>query len=135
MASLCLSLALKMESLFNEEYVNTQPLRKYEPLIRYDIDGHPQPKKLLKDVLNGTAAVKVTAQHVRSEVSLVDKELKKVEKPKILEAKPVDNGSPKKVVCATTNGADLKRKVNEPSKGPAPKKKQMTMLSFFSKKE
>jgi len=36
-----------MESLFDKEYENRQPLRKYEPLIRFDQDGNPQPHRPL----------------------------------------------------------------------------------------
>lgn len=36
-----------LDSLFDVEYPNTQPLRKYEPLIRVTLDGKPLPRKLL----------------------------------------------------------------------------------------
>ena len=36
-----------LDSLFDVEFENTQPLRKYEPLIRVDLDGKPLPRKLL----------------------------------------------------------------------------------------
>lgn len=35
------------ESLFDSEYENTQPLRKYEPLIRVNMAGEPLPRRLL----------------------------------------------------------------------------------------
>lgn len=38
-----------MDSLF-ENFVNTKPLRKMEPLIRYDIEGKPQPRRLMEDI-------------------------------------------------------------------------------------
>lgn len=36
-----------MESLFDDNFVNKKPLRKYEPLIRFDVDGTPQPRRLI----------------------------------------------------------------------------------------
>lgn len=99
-----------MESLFEKEYVNTQPLRKYEPLIRFDLDGNPQPRKPLKDAPQTSPSMK---QQTEAPIS-----------------KP--NPSPPK-------SDDLKRKANEaPAPGIEPKKKQQkqTMLtSFFKKRE
>lgn len=36
-----------METLFEVRFTNTQQLRSFEPLIRFDIDGRPQAKKPL----------------------------------------------------------------------------------------
>lgn len=38
---------IRLDSLFDVEYENTQPLRKYEPLIRFNLDGKPLPQRLL----------------------------------------------------------------------------------------
>lgn len=37
------------ESLFSVKCESKQPLRKYEPLIRVDIDGQPLPRRLLRE--------------------------------------------------------------------------------------
>lgn len=36
-----------MEHLLKSEISNRQPLRKFEPVIRFDIDGTPQPRRPL----------------------------------------------------------------------------------------
>lgn len=38
-----------MDSLFEDKYDSHAPLRKYEPLIRYSLDGQPQPRRLLQE--------------------------------------------------------------------------------------
>ena len=101
----------KMESLFGTNYANTQPLRKYEPLIRFDLDGNPQPRKLFD--------------------AMPSVEEKKVE---VREQKP---GRPKVAPQANRPHDDLKRKVEGQASGPEPKKKpqkQASIMSFFAKK-
>lgn len=106
-----------MDSLFQTIPVNTQPLRKYEPLIRFDASGNPRPKKLV------------------SESPIFDSPPKKVDKPKE-EPKATTNSS---LSSATTKPQeDLKRKViDPPAAGIEPKKKQQkqaSIMNFFAKK-
>lgn len=39
-----------MDALFKTDYINKQPLRQYEPIIRFDLEGKPQPRKPLDGI-------------------------------------------------------------------------------------
>lgn len=97
-----------MESLFDTKYVNAQPLRKLEPLIRFDVDGNPQPRKPLNAA--PTLEEKVITNIARES------------KLSATTTKPHD---------------DLKRKVEgPPPAGSEPKKKQpkqTKIMEFFKK--
>ena len=99
-----------MESLFTD-FINQKPLRKYEPLIRFDPDGKPQPRK----PFGPSPAIK--------------EEEEPVGKPE-----PPEPSSISKTVA---NNEDLKRKLKEaPPAGLEPKKKQQkqtSIMSFFKK--
>lgn len=105
-----------MESLFENIFTNNQPLRKFEPLIRFDIDGNPQPRRHF----NG----------IQSKIE-IKVDVKKVSEPSM----------PAVLNPETTKSRqeELKRKVSPSSgaSGPEPKKKQQTqtkIMSFFTKK-
>lgn len=113
-----------MDSLFSGNYVNTQPLRKFEPLIRYDSDGNPQPKK----PLDPSADFNDQNLTKRPLTSTSPEEAPKTE------SKPQET--------ITNNRQDkpheeLKRKCTEPLPGGSePKKKQQkqqSITSFFKK--
>lgn len=110
-------LIIKMETLFDTKYVNnTQPLRKYEPLIRFDIDGNQQPPRLL-------SADQIVLDVARPKSENADVAPKQGPTSKSLEAEPAE---------------DLKRKVSPTSSNSGqPKKKQQkqaSIMSFFNKK-
>lgn len=109
-----------MESLFETNFTNTQPLRKFEPLIRFDIDGNPQPRR----PFNGKPKFEDGVER------------KGVEKKEIEPSMPA---VPKQDVNSRPNQEELKRKVSPSSGtiGPEPKKKQQTqtkIMAFFTKK-
>lgn len=104
-----------MELLFESGFINTQPLREFEPLIRFDIDGNPQPRRPL---------------NVRPKFE------DNVEKKESVPSMPV---KPNQEVKSRPNQEELKRKVGPASEavGPEPKKKQQKqtkIMSFFTKK-
>lgn len=120
---------LRMESLFETNYVNTQRLRKYEPLIRYDIDGNPQPRRQLDGDLKIEDSHKnptpVSAPSSVPAVSATPAPSKHaaIPKPAPTNSKPSE---------------DLKRKASDPPPvGSEPtRKKQQTqtkIMSFFKK--
>lgn len=113
-----------MESLFETDYVNTQPLRKYEPLIRFDSNGNPQPRKPLSIDVNNKSD------------SFAAKEPVKVQKTT---SKQTDTTSKQENNCTSSKQSDdLKRKVTDPpASSIEPKKKQQkqtSIMSFFAKK-
>jgi len=107
-----------MDSLFDTSFTCHQPFRKFEPLIRFDIDGNPQPRKPLQNV-----------------PSLPQQESKAALPAKTSEPKerPITNANQTKPI------EDLKRKVSDmPPFGTEPKKKQQkqgSITAFFKKKE
>ena len=102
-----------MDSLFDKKYEIKQPLRKYEPLIRFDVDGNPQPRKPLSQ----TASERVAQPAPETAKAKV--------------AEPVKHVTP-----AVKLHDDLKRKVDGPASGMEPKKKQQkqTSITAFFKK-
>lgn len=121
-----------MESLFETDYINTKPLRKYEPLIRFDSSGNPQPRKALQEsTLLGSKVDTNLKQNSSSSKETVI-EPKNTSKQTETSAKQENNST------ATKQSDDLKRKVTEP---PAPniepkkkQQKQTSIMSFFAKK-
>lgn len=103
-----------MDSLFETNFENTQPLRKFEPLIRFDIDGNPQPRRPLSDTLKEEETQRVNEKLIEDKKS-----------------PPKTKASPPK------QPEDLKRKVNDlPAAGIEPKRKQQKQTSitnFFKK--
>lgn len=105
-----------MESLFETNVANNQPLRKFEPLIRFDIDGNPQPRRPFNGI------------QPKFEV--------KVDVKKVLEPSMPAVSNPE---TTKSRQEELKRKVGPSSaaSGPEPKKKHQTqtkIMSFFTKK-
>lgn len=96
-----------MDSLFEDKYHSCPPMRKYEPLIRFNLDGQPQPRRILQG--------------------------KKLEEPpKVCPPPEIRQTEPKK-----SAHEDLKRKVTEPVSEPEPKRKQQkqqSIMAFFTKK-
>lgn len=95
-----------MESLFDKDYVNTQPLRKYEPLIRFDLEGNPQPRRPLKDAPQTSSALKEA-----------------VEPPKPKPSPPKPEDLKRKVNDAPAPGMEPKKK----------QQKQTSIMNFFKK--
>lgn len=93
-----------MDSLFEKEYKNTQPLRKFEPLIRFDLEGNPLPRRPLGEVLTPKP------QETKPKES----------RPQ--EPKPQEDF--KRKVDPTPSGFEPKRK----------QAKQQSIMSFFTKK-
>lgn len=62
-----------MDTLFANDYVNTQPLRKYEPIIRFDSEGRPQPRRLFDEVIKNEPEV------IKNEPKIAGEELKRKE--------------------------------------------------------
>lgn len=115
----------KMDSLFSGSYVNTQPLRKFEPLIRYDSEGNPQPKKPLNAPADFNDQNLVKKPSTSAPLSPVT--------PKV-ESKSSETSTNDR---QDKSHEDLKRKVTEPPpSGSEPKKKQQkqqSIMSFFKK--
>lgn len=122
-----------MEKLFKIN-VNTQPLRKLEPLIRFDIDGNPQPRKPLTS-LGATAPCEPIERKEPLESKPSSKDAKHPDQVSNAVVKP----SP---ISNTTNGVKkesqvaapevIKRKDNQSSSLPERPKKQTKIMSFFT---
>lgn len=112
-----------MDSLFERNYINSQPLRKYEPLIRYDIDGNPQQRKLLSELKAKPEKVP-PPQDSTKEDKCPPQDQKKEDSPPLQNQKKKDGNQ------------DQKRK-SGPSPPTSPKRKQQkqtSIMSFFTKK-
>lgn len=127
-----------MEALFEKPYKNTRPLRKFEPLVRFDVDGNPQPRR---PIIDAEGNLKLDEKPVPDA---------KVKKESLPETKSTNGSSNKtngdkiesnsttttlQTTTSTTNG-DLKRKVEQTPSGVEPKKKQQkqtSIMSFFKK--
>lgn len=129
-----------METLFEVKYRNTQPLRTLEPLIRFDLDGRPQPKQ----AIDAAEIIKALESSTRIE----SKQMEKIEPTKVQENLPVENkheSTPKvtseqpvkKPVESNKPTNDLKRKLEVPNKSnePQAKKQQTSIMSFFKKRD
>lgn len=104
-----------MDTLFETNYPNRQPLRKYEPLIRFDVDGKPQPRRQLE---NAPKVVNAAPP---------------LPKPK-LEPQPVaEEPAPTESVHPPKPNADLKRKQSSSPPPVAARKKQTSIMKFFKK--
>lgn len=112
-----------MESLFATDFHNKKPFRKYEPLIRFSIDGKPQPRKLLKD---SSPQLEQKIPEKNEEVRPDPPQVTSI--PKTIVEPPKSNQT----------SEDLKRKLTDPpASGIEPKKKQQkqqSIMKFFNKK-
>ena len=106
-----------MESLFDEVYVNTQPLRKYEPLIRFDQGGNPQPRR----PLDHSARVPKKPLDPGNDL----KEETKIDTPKA----PTGPVNDRKRPAAASNQPEPAKKKAQSAPG-----KQQKLTSFFTKK-
>lgn len=100
-----------MESLFDDKYSGISSLRKYEPLIRFDVDGKPQPRKPL------------------SETPALDEKVAPI-------AESAPKAKPLQSAPSSKPHEDLKRKLDAPPPGGEPKKKQQkqqSIMAFFKK--
>lgn len=135
-----------MESLFDDHFVNKKPLRKYEPLIRFDVDGKPQPRRLIDrskldnqgeeaSVFNSMADKRESNLSTNKTVNSKDSDIKPTTiTPLFTSSKPNVESTPRE------HTEDLKRKIpHPPAKGVEPMKKklpptQKSITSFFTKK-
>lgn len=110
-----------MESLFETNQVNTQPLRKYEPLIRFDLEGNPQPRKLLKDLDTKKPSQSPALQQPKEQLKQLEK---KEPQPEVRNEDPPQE-------CLKRKSDALPPKEAEPKKK---QQKQTSIMAFFAKK-
>lgn len=135
-----------METLFDDNFVNKKPLRKYEPLIRFDVDGKPQPRRLIdtsiaddshgkKDKSQDVTVKKETTESISSSFNSKTSDTPRTSNKPLI-ASSESNTNPK----ADEPADDLKRKIpHPPAKGIEPMKKksapkQTSIMNFFGKK-
>lgn len=126
-----------MESLFNDDEPYMGSLRKYEPLIRFDVDGKPQPRKLLKKDFTPHQEQRQPEKDV---VDAVVESREPISKPapnvnSNTKSNLFNSAHPVVAPIAKHAPSDLKRKSDTPANHSEPKKtKQASILSFFNKK-
>lgn len=123
-----------MDSLFETNYVNTQPLRKYEPLIRFDSDGNPQRRKPLQE---NALELDFKKEKQTSKLKTINSHATTVNSSKPAKSEESESLKSETTTHAKSN-EDLKRKVSDPpAAGIEPKKKQQkqtSIMNFFAKK-
>lgn len=106
-----------MESLFDKIYENTQPLRKYEPLVRFDQDGNPYPRRPLNQSSQMTTQpIALAKTEPKSEQDKIDVPSKSVGPTNDLKRPPPISSQP------------------EPAKKKQVPGKQQKLTQFFMKK-
>lgn len=106
-----------MDSIFETNYVNKQPLRKYEPLIRFNSEGKPQPKRPYQ-ASTSLMTEKVSAPTPARTIEQTKTPVAKQNLPSI-----------------SKQDEALKRKTSDPGMEPKRKQqKQTSIVNFFNKK-